>query len=59
MLSAVLLQGEQLASFHLASGTAAFCVEGVSFAGKDIIVEMENSIYRGDMYRFSARARID
>jgi GntR family transcriptional regulator len=59
MLSAVLLQGEQLASFHLTSDTAAFCVEGVSFAGKDIIVEMENSIYRGDMYRFSARARID
>ncbi|MGN6386299.1 MAG: GntR family transcriptional regulator [Verrucomicrobiota bacterium] len=58
MLSAVVLEGERLSVFQLSTRTAAFCVEGVSFAGKDLIVEMEDSIYRGDMYKFSAKARV-
>ena len=27
-----------------------------SFCGRDLIIEMEDSIYRGDMYRFAAKA---
>jgi GntR family transcriptional regulator len=56
MLSAVLLEGEQLRHFNLEKPVPAFRVEGVSFCGKNLIIEMEASIYRGDMYRFSAKA---
>ena len=56
MVSAVLLDGSQLKHFNLSSPVPAFRVEGVSFCGKDLIIEMEDSIYRGDMYRFSAKA---
>lgn len=34
----------------------AFRVEGVTFCGKEMILKMEDSIYRGDKYRFSIRA---
>ena len=34
----------------------AFRVEGVTFCGKEMILEMEDSIYRGDKYRFSVCA---
>ena len=56
MLSAVLLEGEALKSFQLDKPVPAFRVEGASFCGKDLIIEMEDSIYRGDMYRFAAKA---
>lgn len=56
MLSAVLLEGEALKPFQLLKPVPAFRVEGVSFCGKDLIIEMEDSIYRGDMYRFAAKA---
>lgn len=56
MLSAVLLTGDALKVFQLTQAVPAFRVEGVSFCGKDIIVEMEDSVYRGDMYRFAAKA---
>jgi len=56
MLSAVMLEGEWLEVFELQKPTPAFRVEGVSFCGKELIVEMEDSIYRGDMYRFAAKA---
>jgi GntR family transcriptional regulator len=56
MLSAVLLEGEALKLFQLLKPVPAFRVEGVSFCGKDLIIEMEDSIYRGDMYRFAAKA---
>jgi GntR family transcriptional regulator len=56
MLSAVLLEGEALKPFQLEKPVPAFRVEGASFCGKDLIIEMEDSIYRGDMYRFAAKA---
>lgn len=56
MLSAVVLEGEWLKVFEVAKPIPAFRVEGASFCGKELIVEMEDSIYRGDMYRFAARA---
>jgi GntR family transcriptional regulator len=56
MVSAVLLEGEQLKHFQLLKPVPAFRVEGVSFCGKNLIIEMEDSIYRGDMYRFAAKA---
>lgn len=56
MVSAIVIEGEQLEAFGLTKPTPAFRVEGVSFGGKDRIVEMEDSIYRGDMYRFASKA---
>ena len=56
MLSTVVLQGSWLHVFQVTSPIPAFRVEGASFCGKDLIVEMENSVYRGDMFRFAANA---
>jgi GntR family transcriptional regulator len=56
ILSAVMLEGEWLKVFQVNKPIPAFRVEGYSICGKNLIVEMENSIYRGDMYRFSAKA---
>lgn len=56
MLSAVVLQGEWLKVFQLSRPEPAFRVEGASFCARDIIVEMEDSVYRGDMFRFAANA---
>lgn len=57
MLSAVLLEGEELKAFQLEKPVPAFRVEGVSFCGRDLIIEMEDSVYRGDIYRFAAKAQ--
>jgi GntR family transcriptional regulator len=56
MLSAMHLEGEWLETFQLQEPIPAFRVEGVSFCGKDIIVEMEDAVYRGDVYKFAAKA---
>jgi GntR family transcriptional regulator len=56
MLSTVLLEGEWLKVFQLDNPIPAFRVEGVTFCGKDLILEIEDAYYRGDMYRFSAKA---
>ena len=56
MLSAVVLEKEQLKHFNLEKPVPAFRVEGASFCGKDLIIEMEDAVYRGDMYRFAAKA---
>ncbi len=56
ILSSVHLEGEWMKVFECNQPIPAFRVEGVSFSGKNLIVEMEDSIYRGDMYRFSVSA---
>jgi len=56
MLSAIMLEGEWLEVFELQKPIPALRVEGVSFCGKNMIVEMEDAVYRGDMYRFAAKA---
>jgi GntR family transcriptional regulator len=56
MLSAIVLEGEWLKVFQVERPIPAFRVEGASFCGKEMIVEMENAVYRGDMYRFAAKA---
>ncbi len=56
MLSAIVLEGAALKPFALDKPVPAFRVEGASFCGPNMIVEMENAVYRGDMYRFSAKA---
>ena len=56
ILSAVMLDNKTMEIFGLRNPTPAFCVEGVTFCGKELIVEMEESVYRGDMYHFSVEA---
>jgi GntR family transcriptional regulator len=55
-LSAIEVRDELLEVFGLEAPVAAFRVEGVTFCGKELVLEMEDSIYRGDMYRFSVKA---
>jgi GntR family transcriptional regulator len=55
-LSAIQVPDALLDVFGLASSVPAFRVEGITFCGKELVLEMEDSIYRGDMYRFSVQA---
>lgn len=55
-LSAIIVDGRQMGFSGVGGEIPAFYVEGVTFCGKELILEIEESIYRGDMYRFSVRA---
>jgi GntR family transcriptional regulator len=56
MLSTVILDSGTREFFDLGEPTPGMLVEGVTFCGKEIILEIERSIYRGDKYRFAVRA---
>ena len=56
MVSAVTLDAEALELFGIEEPVPGLLVEGVTFRGKEIILEMEKSLYRGDRYRFAVRA---
>lgn len=56
MLTSIIMQGELLKVFGLRKNTPGFLVEGVTFHGNNRILEMEESIYRGDKYTFSVQA---
>jgi GntR family transcriptional regulator len=56
MVSAVTLDAESLELFGIEEPIPGLLVEGVTFRGKEIILEMERSLYRGDRYRFAVRA---
>ena len=56
MLSTIMVENDILKYFSLKESIPAFLIEGVTFCGKEMILEMEKSIYRGDKYRFSIRA---
>jgi GntR family transcriptional regulator len=56
MVSAIVLEGRELAELGLERPVPAFRVEGVTFVAKELILEMEDSLYRGDAYRFYVTA---
>jgi GntR family transcriptional regulator len=56
MLSTVIIDDSVRPFFDVHEQIPAFKVESVTFAGKELILEMEDSIYRGDKYKFSVRA---
>jgi GntR family transcriptional regulator len=57
LLSAVMLESKkELDTFELDEAVPAFLVEGATFCGKELILEMEESLYRGDQYSFSVKA---
>ena len=56
VLSATMLDEELMDFFNLDAPVPAFRVDGVTFCGRELILEMEESIYRGDIYRFTVTA---
>jgi GntR family transcriptional regulator len=56
MLSTQVLEAETAAFFGIQAPLPGFLVDGVTFCGREIILEMEKSIYRGDRYTFAVRA---
>lgn len=57
MLSTVMIDAGTQRFFDVREPIPAFRVEGVTFCGKEMILEMEDSIYRGDKYRFCVCAK--
>lgn len=57
MLSTIVIDAGTQGFFNVREPIPAFRVEGVTFCGKEMILEMEDSIYRGDKYRFSVCAK--
>ncbi len=56
-LSTVMIDASTQRFFDVREPIPAFRVEGVTFCGKEMILEMEDSVYRGDKYRFSVCAK--
>ena len=57
MLSAQIIKDHKVQIlFDLDNEIPSFLVNGVTFCGKETILEMESSIYRGDKYSFSVKA---
>ncbi|MBD3267532.1 UTRA domain-containing protein [bacterium] len=56
VVSAAMMDTQMLSFFGLDHSVPAFRVEGITFCGKGLILEMEESIYRGDIYRFTVSA---
>jgi GntR family transcriptional regulator len=56
MLGAVIIADNFRVYFENDAPIPGFQIDGVSFCAKEVILEMERSIYRGDKYRFAVRA---
>ncbi len=57
MLSTFMIDSGVGEFFNLHKPIPGILVDGVTFCGKEIILEMEKSIYRGDKYTFAVRAK--
>ena len=55
-LSAVVVDADRVGFTGVERQIPAFKVEGVTFIAKEVVLEIEESVYRGDMYRFSVCA---
>ena len=55
-LRPILIDEEINAYFRQKLPVPALLIDGVTFRGKEIILEMESSVYRGDMYSFTVSA---
>ncbi len=56
-LGSEMMNEDLLRFFNLEAPVPSFRVDGVTFCGKELILEMEESIYRGDIYRFTVTAK--
>lgn len=57
-LSAMILDDSSMQFFNIQETTPGILLESVTFTGKETILEMERSIYRGDFYRFYVSASV-
>jgi GntR family transcriptional regulator len=57
MLGAVIISENFANYFENEAPIPGLQIDGVSFCAKEVILEMERSIYRGDRYRFALRAQ--
>ena len=55
-LSTIMLDSGIKEFFNLDTPIPGLLVEGATFIAKEVILEMEHSIYRGDKYKFAIRA---
>ena len=55
-IRSILLDEATKRYFGLTDLTPGLLIEGVTFSGKEMILEMEQSIYRGDTYQFTVTA---
>ena len=55
-LKPVLIDEKINTYFNVELPAPALLIDGVTFCGKEIILEMESSVYRGDMYSFTVSA---
>lgn len=56
MLSAFMIESGVDGFFNVHKPIPGLLVDGVTFCGREIILEMEKSIYRGDKYSFTVHA---
>jgi GntR family transcriptional regulator len=56
MLSAIIIDSGVKSFFDIEGTVPGFLVDGATFSGKEVILEMEKSIYRGDRYTFAVSA---
>lgn len=56
MLSTFMIESGVDGFFDVNKSIPGILVDGVTFCGREIILEMEKSIYRGDKYSFAVRA---
>ena len=55
-IRSILLDDATKSYFGLTAETPGLLIEGVTFSGKEMLLEVEQSIYRGDTYQFTVSA---
>ena len=55
-LQAIIIPDELHAHFRVDHAIPGFQVHGVTFCGRELVLEIEDSIYRGDRYHFTVQA---
>ena len=55
-LQAIIIPDELSTHFKTDQAIPGFRVQGVTFCGRELVLEIEDSIYRGDRYQFTVQA---
>ena len=55
-LQAIIINDTLIRHFGEVKSIPGFQVHGVTFCGKELVLEIENSVYRGDRYQFTVQA---
>lgn len=55
-IRSILLDDQAKEHFGLSGETPGLLIEGITFSGKEMLLEMEGSVYRGDTYQFTVTA---